>query len=319
MKTDRLLWIWLLLAGNPAGYTIKELAERFDVDIRTIYRDMVALGNDLKVPIYNENKRWKILDSRFLPPIRFTLIEALNIFLAARLMLRYSQRYDPNIDATFTKLSAVLPSALGGQILKTMDWMRKLEKKDKQLRVLSTVAEGWVSQRQVKITYHALEAERASERVIEPYFIEPAVPGHASYVVAYCRLKNGVRTFKIERIEAAELTDEPYTIPLAFDANEFFGSSWGIIVEGEIKTVKLRIKEPEIMRIMEETTWHPSQVLERQKDGTMVMTLKVTDTVDLFSWILGWGEKVEVLEPPEIRKTIIETAEAICEVYKRTR
>ena len=49
------------------------------------------------------------------------------------------------------------------------------------------------------------------------------------------------------------------------------------------------------MRIMEETIWHPSQVLERQKDGSMIMTLSVTDTVDLFSWILGWGEKVEVL------------------------
>ena len=317
MKTDRLLNIWLLLAPNPRGYTVKELAERFEVDIRTIYRDMTALGTDLKVPVYNEKKRWKIMDSHFLPPMRFTLTEALNIFLAARLMLRYSQRYDPNIDATFTKLGAVLPPALAEQVRKTMDWMRRLEKKDRQLRVLATVAEGWVSQRRVKIRYRALEAEKTAEREIEPYFIEPAVPGHASYVVAYCHLKDAVRTFKIERIETAELTDEPYTIPADFDANEFFGSSWGIVVEGEVKTVRLRIREPEIMRIMEETTWHPSQVLEKQKDGSMIMTLYVTDTVDLFSWIMGWGEKVEVLEPEELRNVVIDTVEAMGNVYQK--
>lgn len=316
MKTERLIRIWLLLATNPSGYTIKELADRFEVNIRTIYRDMVALGADLKVPVYNDKKRWKIDETRVLPPIRFTLPEALNIFLAARLMLSYSHRYDPNIDATFTKLSSGLPSALSEQVRKTMDWMQKLKKDERHMRILATVAEAWVSQRRLRMVYRSLPSEKATARVIEPYYIEPAAPGHASYMVGYCHLKNGIRTFKIERIESAELTNEPYTIPANFDANEFFGSSWGIVVEGEVKTVRLRIEEPEIMRIMEETIWHPSQMLERQKDGSMIMTLRVTDTVDLFSWILGWGDRIEVLEPDELRKAIIETAESMLDVYQ---
>jgi predicted DNA-binding transcriptional regulator YafY len=98
-KTERLIKIWLLLARNPGGYTIRDLAERFGVNIRTVYRDMLALGEDLKIPIYNDNKRWKIDEDYILPPIQFTLSEALNIFLAARLMLRYSNRYDPNTEA----------------------------------------------------------------------------------------------------------------------------------------------------------------------------------------------------------------------------
>ena len=66
---------------------------------------------------------------------------------------------------------------------------------------------------------------------------------------------------------------------------------------------------------MEETIWHPSQVLERQKNGSIIMTLRVTDTVELYSWILGWGEKVKVLEPPELRQDIIETAREMLAVY----
>jgi len=70
------------------------------------------------------------------------------------------------------------------------------------------------------------------------------------------------------------------------------------------------------MRIMEETVWHPSQVLEKQKNGSMIMTLRVTDTVDLYSWILGWGEKIEVLEPPELRKEVMRTAEKMLKIYQ---
>jgi len=316
-KTERLIKIWLLLANNPTGYTIKDMARRFGVDIRTIYRDMVALGTDLNVPVYDDKGLWKISESHMLPPIQFTLPEALNIFLAARLMLRHSHRYDPNIDATFTKLSSKLPPPLGKQVRKAVDWMQTLPKDDKRLRVLAAVAEAWVKQRMLKITYRSMLSEEARERVIEPYYIEPAAPEHDSYVIAYCHARKEVRTFKMARIAAAELTSKPYTIPADFDADKFFGSSWRVIVGGAVRRVRLKTADPEIMRIMEETLWHPSQVLEMQKDGSMIMTLKVTPTVDFLSWILGWGEKIEVLEPKELRKKVMRTAKKMMKVYQK--
>ena len=95
----------------------------------------------------------------------------------------------------------------------------------------------------------------------------------------------------------------------------FFGSSPGIVVEGDVKTIRLKFS-PEIARIIEETIWHPSQVLERPKDGSVIMTLQVMDTVDLYSWILSWGEKVEVLEPEELRQDVIDSAKAMLDVYE---
>jgi predicted DNA-binding transcriptional regulator YafY len=232
-------------------------------------------------------------------------------------MLNYSHRYDPNVDATFIKLSSVLPPPLAEQVRKTMDWMQKLPKDEKYLRILATVAEAWVSQRQLKIMYQPLAAEKPMERVIEPYYIEPASFGHASYVIGYCHLKKAIRTFKVERIESANLTDETYTIPSDFDANKYMASSWGIVVKDEIKTIKLKIVDPEIIRIMTETIWHPSQTFKKQKDGTTIMTLMINGTYEFYSWILGWGEKIEVLDPPEIRERIIKTVEAMREVYKK--
>jgi predicted DNA-binding transcriptional regulator YafY len=314
-KTERMLRIWLLLLRNPLRFTTKDLAEKFEVNVRTIYRDLVTLGNELMVPVYEDRAKWAVREEYFLPPIRFTVSEALNIFLAARLMLGYSHRYDPNVDSTFSVLASVLPAPLREQVQKTLDWMRNLPKSEAFLSVLAKLAEAWTSQHRAKITYRSLPAAKASERLIEPYFIEPAAPGHSSYVIAYCHRAGEVRIFKVERIEAIKLTDEIYTIPADFDANKYFSGAWGIVVEGEEQTVKLKFS-PEIARLMEETIWHPSQVLEKQADGSVIMTLKVFYTYELVTWILGWGEKVEVLEPADLRKEVLQTAKAMVKKHQ---
>ena len=314
-KTERMLRIWLLVLRNPLHFTTKDLAQKFEVNVRTIYRDLVSLGNELRVPIYEERTRWAVDDSYFLPPIRFTVSEALSIFLAARLMQSYSHRYDPNVDSTFSVLASVLPVPLREQVQKTLDWMQKLPRDERHLRVLAKLAEAWTSLHRAKITYRSLPAAKATERVIEPYFIEPAAPGHSSYVIAYCHRAGELRIFKVERIEAIELTDEVYTIPADFDANRYFSGAWGIVVEGEEQTVKLKFS-PEIARLMEETIWHPSQVLEKQTDGSVIMTLRVFYTYELVTWILGWGEKVEVLEPVELRREVLQAAKAMVKIYE---
>lgn len=314
-RTARLLKVEHLLYQNPSGLKVAEIARLCGVNKRTTYRDLRALEFELGVPLWEEGASRGIREGYFLPPIRFSLPEALNIFLSARLMLNYAYRYDPNTEATFLKLNSVITPTLREQIQKTIDWMHKLPKDEMYLRTLATLAEAWVSRHKVKILYRALEAEKPTERIVEPYFIEPAAAGHSSYVIAYCHRTKSQRTFKIERIERIHLTDETYVIPPDFDANVYLGSSWGIVVEGEVKTIRLKINAPEIARMMKETIWHPSQVLEKQSDGSVIMTLRVTYTVELYSWILGWGDKVEVLEPEELRQDIIETAKAMLDVY----
>jgi len=315
-RTARWAKIEHLLYQNRNGLKIKEIARICNVSVRQIYRDLNDLQCKLGLPIWEKGSTRGIDEEYFLPPIRFSLPEAINVFLAARLMLTYAHRYAPNIASTFIKLNSIVPPPLRDQIQKTMDWMQKQPQDEKYLRILATLAEAWISQQQVKISYQALAEKKSVERIIEPYFIEPAAPGHSSYVIGYCHRTNSLRTFKIERIESIEPTLEHYVIPPDFDANAYLGSSWGIVVEGEVETIKLRFN-PEIARIMEETIWHPSQVLERQKDGSVIMTLRVASTVELYGWILSWGEKVEVLEPEELRERVARTGQAIVDIYER--
>ena len=315
-RTARLLKVEHLLYQNPMGLSVQRIAALCGVTKRTTYRDLRALESELGILVSEDGSKRGIVEGYVLPPIHLTVPEALNIFLAARLTLNYAHRYDPNVASIFVKLNSIVPPPLRDEIQKTLDWLQKQPKNERYLHILASLAEAWVSQRQIKIAYRSLPAERATERIIEPYFIEPAASGHSSYVIAYCHLTKSLRTFKIERIEGAQISAEPYVIPPEFDANEFLESSWGIVVKGEVKTIKLKF-DPEIARIIEETLWHSSQVLEPQTDGSMIMTLRVTDTVEFRSWVLGWGEKVEVLEPVELRHRIIETAKAMMNVYQK--
>jgi predicted DNA-binding transcriptional regulator YafY len=315
-RTARLLKLQILLWQNPDGLRVEELAQRCSVSERTVYRDLEAIESELGVPVWEEGPKRGIAEGYALPPITFTLPEALNIFLSARLMQNYSRRYNPHIAATFMKLNSVVPSPLRDQIQKTIDWLNKQPKNDKQLVILGKLAEAWVSQRRTVIRYKALSEEEPIERVIEPYFIEPAAPGHSSYVIAYCHRAVAIRTFKVERIEDIQILNDTYSIPPDFDAIDYLSASWGIVVDGEIETIKLRFS-PQVARIIAETVWHPSQVLEHQDDGALIMILKVTNTIDLRAWILGWGEEVEVLEPVELRESVVRTAKALLGVYAK--
>ncbi len=232
-RTVRLLKVEHLLYQNLKGLKVEEIARLCSVNKRTTYRDLRALDSELGVPIWEDGTKRGITEGYLLPPIHFTLAEALNVFLAARLMLSFARRYDPNIASTFTKLNSIVSPPIRDQIQKTLDWMQRYPRNERYLLTLATLAEAWVSQHQVKISHKALGRQKATERTIEPYFIEPAAEAHASYVIAYCHRSREIRVFKIERIEDIQVTSEPYSVPQDFDANAYLGSAWGIVRHGQ--------------------------------------------------------------------------------------
>ena len=315
-RLARLLNVLYILIQYPQGIAPQKIAELCNVDIRTTFRDRRALEQELKVPIWADEGKWGILEGHFLPPIQFNLLEAMTIFIAARLLLSYSNTYNPSIASTLLKLNTIVPPPLREQVGKTMEWMAKQKKDERFLYTLEALARAWLDGRRVTIQYWTLGRKDAVERIIEPYFIQPAALEHANYVIAYCHRTKSVRTFKIERITSVQLLDEHYTVPADFDANKYLGSAWGISVYGETKTVKLKFI-PDIARIAMETRWHPSQVTEPQLDGAVVVTLHLPITTEIETFILGWGDKVEVLEPRSLRKKIAETAREILYVYAR--
>jgi predicted DNA-binding transcriptional regulator YafY len=112
-RLARLSKVEHLLYQCPAGLPINSIAEKCGVHPRTSRRDLEAL-EAIGVPIYEKGALRGIAPGYFLPPISFTLPEAMTIFMAARLLLAYSNAYNPNIDSTFVKLNSAVPPPLRG-------------------------------------------------------------------------------------------------------------------------------------------------------------------------------------------------------------
>jgi predicted DNA-binding transcriptional regulator YafY len=305
----RILKVQTLLQGNPRGLTPAEIARRTGVTVRTTYRDLKAL-EAMNVPWFEDDGRIVIEPNYFVAPVKFTLGEAMALLLGVRLMHRHADESDPEVADAFTKLAAVLPAPVAEFVHATVRQMQERPQNPTYTKVFQALALAWAGRKVVKIWYSSGEGGEPRSRLIEPYFLEPSLIGHSLYVVARDRGLEQMRTFKVERISRAEMTQETYSIPPDFDVNEYLARAWGIFRSPEPVDVHLRFFPPAAARVRE-SVWHPSQELARNGDGTLDMKVTVAGTVEITPWILGWGESVEVLAPGDLRKRIAEIGEKL--------
>ncbi|MCK9356933.1 MAG: WYL domain-containing protein [Dehalococcoidia bacterium] len=314
-RKARLLFLLHLLSNHPRGLALEAIAGHCNVSTRTTRRDLRALEAEYDSKFYEEDGRWVLMPGTVLPPVLFSPPEAMAVFMAARLLLAQSSVYNPDIETTFTKLSTVVPQALRGEIMKTLEWMRRHRPDGGAAKMLRIISLCWTERRQVRIRYWTLNALTAEERVLEPYFVQPSALEHAVYVIGFCHLRREIRVFRLDRIMEAEALETHYEIPAGFDADEYLNAYWSVTATGEPKTVKLRFRR-EVARIATETVWHHSQVTELQTDGCAVVTMKLALTRDLVSFVLGWSDMVEVLQPATLRQRVAEAARRMLDLYE---
>jgi len=317
-RTARLLKIQVLLGQNPSGLKVEEIAQRCSTSIRTVYRDLSALEFELSVPIWQEGNRRGVVAGFHLSPVPFTIPEAMNVSLAARLMQSHSRWYDPHRVSALAKLKAVVPPPLRKQIENTIEWMEKQPRNERQIAVSEKLASAWISQYQVTIRYREQGEAEPRELAIEPYFIEPATPGNFGFVIAHSHLQKSVSVFKISCIESLRLEPGHYTIPDDFDVARYLSPAWGATEDEPAQTVKLNFRSCQSRPIVA-AIWDTSQVIEPQPDGSLIMTARVGITADFRSWVLGWGDEVEVIEPIRLREEIIKINESVRNIYKKGR
>lgn len=308
----RLLLIVNLLFQNPKGLTIKEIAEECEVSEKTIRRDIKLLER-ANYPFWNDHNKWGIITDRLRPPVCLSLPQAVAIFIASRLLLGFGNAQNPNIENTLKVLCSIVPPSLQRQIQNTISWMAKQPVNSSFVENLEKLAGAWIENKRVRINYRKLNSKKPDIRKLDPYFIQPSIKDHGNYLIAHCHKASEIRVFKIERIINVEVLDEKYKIPADFDPNKFLDPAWGIIT-GEVKQVKLKFSR-DVAPIALETYWHASQKNEVQSDGSVIVTFQLTPSPDFEGFILGWGNKVEVLEPAELRRSIKSIINKMGKVY----
>jgi predicted DNA-binding transcriptional regulator YafY len=306
-RTARLMRVAGLLAGNPDGMRPKDIAERLGMSVRNVYRDLRALESEVKLPTWAEGGRWGILGDAFLPPLKLTLAEAMAVFLGARLMVRYADKYDPDLASAFEKLAAALPEALREHVARSMDVLQDAPRDPEFNEHVRQLTRAWADRRVVEIVYEGAAYEgkpgERSRRTVRPFLIEPSLQTHALYLIGWDEDRSGMRTFKIERIREVRITPRTFEPPEGATLEQDLRRGWDIIADQPPTRIVVRFSPAVADRVME-TTWHPLQQTERTPDGGMIWRSTVSGVIEIRLWILSWGDDAEVLEPAELRQQV---------------
>jgi predicted DNA-binding transcriptional regulator YafY len=327
-KRDRLARFYrvirVLEGHGDEGVRIEEIARRVGMSRRTVYRDLIALQDELGVPVWSDGKGlWGVEGEGFLPPLRLTQAEAMAVVLSARLMARYADKYDPDLAAAFQKLEEGLPPALRGPVERTLDTLARRPLDEDFSRHVHLLTRAWAERRVVRLTYApafagGTEQPHREPRLarVRPYLIEPSLQTHALYLIGFDETRDAIRTFKIERIVDLALTNETFVAP-APSLDDTLGRAWDIIADQPEVEVVLRFS-PAVAARVGEATWHPSQRIETEANGSIVWRARVAGTIEIRLWILSWGADVEVLEPAALRADVEATLERALGHYRPT-
>lgn len=162
--------------------------------------------------------------------------------------------------------------------------------------------------RRLKITYFAAHRGATSVRTVDPYALR-CVDGQW-YLLAYCHERKAVVPFHVSRIWSVGEDSQTFTLPADFDPDQFASQALGIFRSSfadDAGDAEVRLRfDPFAARYVKELQLHPSQVLEAEENGGLLLRLTLGNFIELERYILGWGEHVEVLEPPALKARIRE-------------
>ena len=309
-KRDRLARLLSVLrvlhAHGEGGVTPREIARRTGMSARTVYRDLNALQSEMLVPLWSEGGRWGVQPGAFLPALRLTLQEAMAVFLAARLMTRYTDRFDPSLASAFSKLEEGLPDAMHRHVERTLDEMAGRRTDEAFNRRVEDLTRAWAEQRVVRFQYApaGYDGDRDPEwREVRPFLLEPSLETHALYLIGLDEGRDALRTFKVERIRDLSLTPRRFEAPAEAELAAALRPAWDIIWNQPSTEVRLRFA-PSVAARVREAVWHRSQTVVEAPDGSLEWRATVAGTLEIRLWLLSWGEEVEVIAPAELREDV---------------
>ncbi len=204
--------------------TAPELAKKFDVSVRTIYRDIRSLEAS-GIPIFTEEGRgYSMLEGYSLPPVMFTEEEANALITGFKMISRNKDgSLVKHYGDAITKIKAVLRSKQKDKVDLLSNRVAIIQNYSKSItsNILSTVQLAITSSRLIEIKYKSLYKEEMSMRKIEPQALYHTQENWI--LIAWCQLRNDMREFRLDRVMTIKMLDKTFE-DRQFDLLTYFKS-----------------------------------------------------------------------------------------------
>ena len=309
-RTDRLLAIVLELQACGKRRA-EDLAEAFAVSKRTIYRDVQALC-EAGVPVVSEpGSGYWLVDGYFLPPLRFTLEEAMLLLLGSDVMVQsFDAEYQAAARNAGRKISGVLPDDLRPPLAALQERIQFFPSgRGTGAEHLPIIRRAIIKQQTLRFHYHTRSGEAGShslDRDADPYGLA-FVAGHW-YLGAHCHVRGDIRNFRLDRMDRPLLLPRLFARPADFALAQVGRSERDLVVRV--------LFDASISRWVREDRLFYTESEQETNNGLLV-TLRVRHESDVLQWLLGWGARVRVLEPESLAQRLRAEAEALLLQYAK--
>jgi predicted DNA-binding transcriptional regulator YafY len=319
MRASRLLSLLLLLQSR-GRMTAQELADELEVSVRTVYRDVEALGAS-GVPVYADRGPaggYQLVDGYRTRLTGLTTQEADSLFLAGMPGPAAELGLGAVVAAAQLKVLAALPPELRSRAARIRErfhldapgWFRGNEGTPH----VAEIAEAVWQQRRLRIRY-VRWAQVEVERTVEPLGL--VLKAGTWYLVART---DGLRTYRVSRVLELTALDESFARPAGFDLGEYW-AGWSERFEERMYPMRVTVRmTPNGLKsaqvLLDLAAARELKDVEPQGEWTTVR-VPVESLEHALVDLLRLGPEVDVLEPPELRARVIARIAAMAAVYQR--
>jgi len=292
----------------------EDIAARFEISIRTVYRDLEALG-EAGIPIIAEaGVGYSLVKGYHLPPVMFTVEEASALSLGGKLVEHLTDAsLRKQMESALLKIRSVLP-------LERRDYLDRLERNTAVVssvngplprlssETLIPVQRALADRRVLAMQYQGAQRPEVTRRDVEPLGLVYYADNW--HLIAYCRLRRDVRDFRTDRIRQVQVRNELFSGHDDFSLKRYLEAA---AHEGKFESALVKFAPQAMDRVRRE--WSCRLVAEKAVTDGVVVTLLAYSLEWLTPWILSFGSRAQVVAPQKLAQMVSKQAREVAAKY----
>ncbi len=290
----------------------KEIADRFNISIRTVYRDIRVLEN-AGIPIGSEpGVGYYLVPGYSLPPVRFTDEEANALLLGEKLIEGMSDKsISKEFKSAMYKIKAILDSSSKMNLEFLDSSIKVYNPRKKQISHIVKIQKAIPDQKKLQIDYYSFYSEENTTRLINP--IGLYYYSNSWHLIAFCNLRNDYRDFKVERIQKIIKINDPFLISKYNSLEEYIKK---VRNKFELILVKVKFKN-EITKFIDEQKYYYGFIEKTKNTNETEMIFMVSSLDFMARWLISFGKDVKIILPKTLEDNIKKLIDELVFYYKK--
>jgi len=296
----------------------RKLAGELEVSAKTIQRDIDFMRDRLGLPIEYDQLQFGFYYTEPVanfPNIEVSQGEIMALFVARKALEQYrGTSFERSLRTAFQKISDGLREKVDfqwGDIDSAISF-RGPGRSASDIDLFEAVSKAVVESREIEFEYKKARSQSHESRRVRPYHL--ACIADQWYLFAYDLARQSIRTFVLLRMRAVRRLAARFQRPAEFSINKHLSESFGVFSGHGHYSVCIHF-DTLAGQLVSERQWHASQKIKPLPAGGIEMRLELGSLEEVERWILSWGKRARVLEPPELIARIRATLNVLNDAY----